>query len=31
MLCCERSVGVSDKVLLESSELVGVCDWGILK
>ena len=31
MLCCERSVGVSGSVLLESSEVVGVGDSGILK
>ena len=31
MLCCEENVGVSVSVLLESSEVVGVCDWGMLK
>ena len=30
-LCCEMSVGVSGKVLLEISEVVGVGDWGISK
>ena len=31
MLCCEENVGVSGSVLLESSEVVGVGDWGMLK
>ena len=31
MLCCEKNVEVSGSVLLESSEVVGVGDWGILK
>ena len=30
MLCCERSVGFSGNVPLESSDVVGVGDWGIL-
>ena len=29
VLCCERSVGVSGSVMLESSDVVGVGDWGI--
>ena len=31
VLCCERSVGVSGNVLLETSEVVGVGDCGISK
>ena len=31
MFCCEKSVGFSGSVLLESSEVVGVGDWGIIK
>ena len=31
VLCCEKSVGVSGSVLLESSEVDGVDDWGISK
>ena len=31
MLCCEASVGVSGSVRLESSEVVGVVDWGMIK
>ena len=31
MLCCEANVGVSGSVMLESSDVVGVGDWGMSK